>query len=447
MTALKILIADDNAGIRQVIRRVLTADLDAQVREVTSGIAALEALDEERFDLAILDIEMGTLDGADTLEAIRSAEHLQSLPVVMVSGAGSEPMVKRLKAMGVNGFIAKPLSLAVLRERLVPLVRTLAPPRPAPPRPPSRPGVELQSSSQICLVGGGEEYWKSVYPQLRRACTVAVYQSGIVASTDIAANPPEMVLVAATATGTLTPVLLARILRRGSASRARLVLCGSSDGLKTTDRELFDAETTLTGTPTVAGLLSTLRTQLSDAGMARVLLHTDSPVSAVLVDSPRAILESTVNMPVRILDTAPADQEGAPAIEGSILLTVGGASWELTVTMATSLAIQHASRLTGGEPGLVSHTALLDSAKELARHVASNACRSLLDYDITAHLWGSSARVAQSLDRGTTLRKDVAVRSWYATHEHAGADACINFMPVVQRCAAGRQAPVAQAIG
>ncbi len=78
--AMKVLAADDDSGIRQMIRRVLMADLRADVDEAPDGVNVLAALQASTFDLLVMDIEMRPLDGLDTLEAIRKVPSMRALP-------------------------------------------------------------------------------------------------------------------------------------------------------------------------------------------------------------------------------------------------------------------------------------------------------------------------------------------------------------------------------
>ena len=115
---MKILVVDDDAAIRRVIHRVLRSECGAEVAEAEPGVDALERLHTERFDLVILDLHMRVIDGVSTLEAIRRAESLADLPVVLVTGAVNQDNAQRLRALKPLGAIVKPFTPALLQERL-----------------------------------------------------------------------------------------------------------------------------------------------------------------------------------------------------------------------------------------------------------------------------------------------------------------------------------------
>ena len=54
--------------------------------EAESGLAALELIDKESFDLVLLDIMMPGIDGIETLKRIRGQKSASALPVIMVTG-------------------------------------------------------------------------------------------------------------------------------------------------------------------------------------------------------------------------------------------------------------------------------------------------------------------------------------------------------------------------
>jgi len=105
----RILVADDEASIRFVLREALESEGYA-IREASDGSSALEALESESFDLAFLDIRMPGLTGLEILE------RLQTLPVntsivIMTAQSTFESAVEAMKH-GALDYLAKPFSLA-----------------------------------------------------------------------------------------------------------------------------------------------------------------------------------------------------------------------------------------------------------------------------------------------------------------------------------------------
>jgi two-component system nitrogen regulation response regulator NtrX len=103
-----ILIVDDEESIIQSLGGILT-DESFDVISASSGVAALETIDEIMPDLVLLDIWMPDMDGIETLIKIKETHpHLQ---VVMMSGHGTIETAVKATKLGAYDFIEKPLSL------------------------------------------------------------------------------------------------------------------------------------------------------------------------------------------------------------------------------------------------------------------------------------------------------------------------------------------------
>ena len=104
----KILIVDDEAGIRQSLQEVLE-DEGYSASGVESGEACLEALRKQPFAAVLLDIWLPGMDGLETLEKIRDLENPPE--VIMISGHGTIETAVRATKLGAFDFLEKPLSI------------------------------------------------------------------------------------------------------------------------------------------------------------------------------------------------------------------------------------------------------------------------------------------------------------------------------------------------
>ena len=75
---------------------------------VTSGLAGLKRLDNEVFDLVLLDLEMPVMDGFATLTSIRQRETLKDIPIIILTGTRHKQKVIKGITSGVHGYIVKP---------------------------------------------------------------------------------------------------------------------------------------------------------------------------------------------------------------------------------------------------------------------------------------------------------------------------------------------------
>jgi DNA-binding response OmpR family regulator len=108
-TKKKILLVDDDPGIRHVLFRLLS-DENYTVLSAANGLEALELASTSRFDLVLLDLNMPLKDGWDTLEQLTSENPL--LPVILIT-ARSNQLFPAL-ASGVGALMEKPLDFTKL---------------------------------------------------------------------------------------------------------------------------------------------------------------------------------------------------------------------------------------------------------------------------------------------------------------------------------------------
>lgn len=107
---LRVLIVDDNAINRQVAALFLKP-LNIQTQVAENGVEALDKLAGGAFDLVLLDMHMPVMDGPETIRRIRSsAEHWSGIPVIALTADAMSGDRERYLAMGMNGYVSKPLS-------------------------------------------------------------------------------------------------------------------------------------------------------------------------------------------------------------------------------------------------------------------------------------------------------------------------------------------------
>lgn len=112
----RILVADDNADMRDYIRRLLGSEYE--VTTVADGEAALAAIRSNRPDLMLSDAMMPKLDGFGLLAAIRSDPVLRDLPFILLSArAGEEAHIEGMAA-GADDYLIKPFSSKELIARI-----------------------------------------------------------------------------------------------------------------------------------------------------------------------------------------------------------------------------------------------------------------------------------------------------------------------------------------
>lgn len=106
----KILIIEDEAAIRRVLVKILTEEnQNYEVSEAEDGLAGMEILKKEDFDLVLCDIKMPKMDGIEVLEALKKIK--PEIPVVMISGHGDLETAVNTMKIGAFDYISKPPDL------------------------------------------------------------------------------------------------------------------------------------------------------------------------------------------------------------------------------------------------------------------------------------------------------------------------------------------------
>jgi two-component system nitrogen regulation response regulator NtrX len=114
-----ILIVEDEANIRRVLRKVLSdEDKSVTISEAEDGVMAISAISKSNFDLILCDIKMPKKDGIEVLDYVQ--EHAPETPIVMISGHGDLETAVQAMRKGAYDYIAKPPDL----NHLLQTVRT-----------------------------------------------------------------------------------------------------------------------------------------------------------------------------------------------------------------------------------------------------------------------------------------------------------------------------------
>ena len=126
---LKTLVVDDNAHMRKLVVTILQAFGVLQVYEADSGERGWVVLRESNPDVVVLDWMMEGMSGLDMVEMIRTNPQTPNpfVPVIMLTGYTSLEQVRQARDAGANEFIAKPVSVKTMMQRLVSVIET---PRP-----------------------------------------------------------------------------------------------------------------------------------------------------------------------------------------------------------------------------------------------------------------------------------------------------------------------------
>ena len=115
-----ILVCDDSKFQRNVIINTISSDKHTYV-EATDGVEALEKLEENDFDLILLDLLMPNKDGMQVLEELQSANN--TIPIIVLSADIQETTKQKCKELGVKLYINKPPNPSEVLEAIKNILR------------------------------------------------------------------------------------------------------------------------------------------------------------------------------------------------------------------------------------------------------------------------------------------------------------------------------------
>lgn len=106
----KILIIEDEAAIRRVLKKIISEENDSyEVEEAENGLAGLEMIMSNDYDLVLCDIKMPKMDGVEVLEKVKKIK--PEIPMVMISGHGDLDTAVNTMRLGAFDYISKPPDL------------------------------------------------------------------------------------------------------------------------------------------------------------------------------------------------------------------------------------------------------------------------------------------------------------------------------------------------
>jgi len=113
----KVLVADDKATSRELIRTVLE-NRGYSISEASDGIEALRLARELQPDLIILDLHMPGVDGFGVIAELRREPKFSSTPIMALTASAMQGDRERALAAGFDSYVSKPIPLPSLRDEV-----------------------------------------------------------------------------------------------------------------------------------------------------------------------------------------------------------------------------------------------------------------------------------------------------------------------------------------
>jgi two-component system chemotaxis response regulator CheY len=122
---IKIMVVDDFATMRKVIRNLLKQVGYENIVEAEDGVVALRTLKSQKIDFVISDWNMPNMTGLELLKAVRSDEDLKSTPFLMVTAEALQDNVIAAVKAGVSNYIVKPFTAEVLNDKITKILEKI----------------------------------------------------------------------------------------------------------------------------------------------------------------------------------------------------------------------------------------------------------------------------------------------------------------------------------
>lgn len=115
---MKVLVVDDYATMRRIIKNLLTQIGIQNVEEAEDGGAALRKLRTAQYGLVLSDWNMAPVTGLQLLESVRKDEALCKIPFILITAESKPENIIAAKKAGVNNYIVKPFNAETLKTKI-----------------------------------------------------------------------------------------------------------------------------------------------------------------------------------------------------------------------------------------------------------------------------------------------------------------------------------------
>ncbi|GAB3339087.1 hypothetical protein GCM10027429_25010 [Marivirga atlantica] len=113
----KVLIAEDSSVIQNLTKKILMMQ-NYSIHSAKNGEQVMKALEQDRFDIILMDINMPVMDGMECTKAIRALDNPEkaNIPIIAITGNAKNYSMEDFKDAGINEYLPKPLNFDQLVE-------------------------------------------------------------------------------------------------------------------------------------------------------------------------------------------------------------------------------------------------------------------------------------------------------------------------------------------
>jgi two-component system chemotaxis response regulator CheY len=117
-TSIKILIVDDFATMRRILKNILKQLGFKNLVEADDGTSAWDVLEGQKIDLIISDWNMPKMTGLELLKKVRASDNLKKTPFLMVTAEAQKQNVIEAVQAGVSNYVVKPFTAEAISDKL-----------------------------------------------------------------------------------------------------------------------------------------------------------------------------------------------------------------------------------------------------------------------------------------------------------------------------------------
>ncbi|MCG8637759.1 MAG: chemotaxis response regulator CheY [Desulfobacterales bacterium] len=117
-TSIKVLIVDDFATMRRILKNILKQLGFKNLVEADDGTTAWEVLESQEIDLIISDWNMPKMTGLELLKKVRASSQYKTVPFLMVTAEAQKQNVIEAVQAGVSNYVVKPFTAEAISDKL-----------------------------------------------------------------------------------------------------------------------------------------------------------------------------------------------------------------------------------------------------------------------------------------------------------------------------------------
>ena len=122
--SLRVLVVDDSPAMRSLLKKILgQSGLPIEtILDASDGVEGLVRLREHPINLILSDINMPNMDGEEFIRQVKADKAFRDIPVLMITTDNSTARVLRLRQLGAQGYICKPFTPEMVKEKVLGLM-------------------------------------------------------------------------------------------------------------------------------------------------------------------------------------------------------------------------------------------------------------------------------------------------------------------------------------